>query len=127
MDKQKRDECAKDPKAWFASLDKPLVPLAQELRALVRAVVPEAIECIKWGIPVYESGGVICSFRKGKGYLALQFGRVGTDFDDPEGLLEGSGRQMRHVKIRVHADIKRHWFTAWLQQAAVAHETPQSA
>ena len=123
----KRADYGKEPRAWFASLDKPLTPLAQELRALVKAVVPEAIECIKWGVPVYESGGVICSLRKGKGYLALQFGRIGTELDDPEGLLEGSGKQMRHVKIRTHADIKRHWFTAWLQQAAVAHETQQSA
>ena len=38
--------------------------------------------------------------------------------DDPNGLLEGSGKEMRHIKIHKLDDIDTPVFTALVKQAA---------
>lgn len=106
---------------WFAALDGSIAPLAEDLRALIQKTVPEATECIKWGTPNYEKDGGICSIRSGKGFVALQFGPIGTSLEDPDGLLEGTGKAMRHVKIRAKTDLKKQLFTSWIKQAAKAN------
>src|SRR5262245_60264751 len=92
---------------FFASLDSAIAPLARALRTLIRKAIPEAAESIKWGIPVYETGKLVCSIRPSPGYVSLQFYTSGTSLPDLDGLLEGTGKRMRHVKIRTRADIRR--------------------
>lgn len=41
-----------------------------------------------------------------RGQVNLRFFR-GTSLDDPEGLLEGTGKAMRHVKVRSIEDADR--------------------
>ena len=113
----KRADYGKNADEWFNSLDDTIATLAAELRSLIQEAVPDATECIKWGTPVYVKRGSICSLRKGKGYVALQFGPVGTSLKDPDGLLEGSGKSMRHVKIRSKGNIKKQLFTSWVKQS----------
>ena len=107
--------------AWFASLDDTIAPVAVQVRSLILASVPGMTECIKWGMPNYEKGGMVCALRAGKGYVALQFGTIGTSLEDPGGLLEGTGKGARHVKIRSQDEIKASLFSAWIQQAAAAY------
>lgn len=109
------------------SLDKPVATLAKELRKVIRKALPEASETIKWGIPVYEQNGLVCAIRPAGDYVALQFYAAGTSLDDPHGLLEGTGRKMRHVKIRKKADIRPRIFTSWLKQAAMKRSIPADA
>ena len=106
---------------WFAALDESIAPLATDLRLLIRKAVPDATECIKWGTPNYEKDGPICVVRVGKGFVALQFGQIGTSLKDSDGLLEGTGKAMRHVKIRSKSDLKKQLFTSWIKQAAKAN------
>tara|TARA_Y100000758_G_scaffold167317_1_gene118818 strand:+ start:1116 stop:1481 length:366 start_codon:yes stop_codon:yes gene_type:complete len=106
---------------WFAALDDSIAPVAADLRSLVRKAVPDATECIKWGTPNYEKDGPICAIRSGKEFVALQFGPIGTSLKDPDGLLEGTGKAMRHVKIRAKTDLKKQLFSSWIKQAATAN------
>jgi hypothetical protein len=69
-------------------------------------------------MPVYEADGMICAIRVVGDYVALQFYTSGTKLDDPDGLLEGTGKRMRHVKIRSKADLRRKLLTSWIKQAA---------
>ncbi len=103
---------------FFASLNGKVAPLARALRTLIRQAVPGATESIKWGMPVYEQGKMVCSIRPAEEYVALQFYGSGTSLPDPDGLLEGTGKRMRHVKIRTRADIKKERFQSWIRQAA---------
>jgi len=103
---------------FFDSLNEPLATLARELRGIIFAAVPEVSESIKWGMPVYEKDGLICAIRPGNKYVALQFYASGTSLRDPQGLLEGTGKKMRHVKIWAKNDIRKRLFTSWLRQAA---------
>lgn len=69
------------------------------LRGLIFDIHPEAEEVIKWNRPVYAVDGTdrfyIDHFTN---HVSLGF-MQGATLADPEGLLEGTGKQMRHVKI----------------------------
>ena len=117
----KRADSGEKADGWFTALDDSIAPVAADLRSLVRKTVPDATECIKWGTPNYEKAGSICSIRSGKGFIVLQFGPIGTSLKDPDGLLEGTGKAMRHVKIRSKTDLKKQLFTSWIKQAAKAN------
>ena len=117
----KRTDYGDKADGWFAALDESIAPLATDLRSLIQKAVPGATEYIKWGTPNYEKDGSICSVRAGKGFVALQFGPVGTSLRDPDGLLEGTGKAMRHIKIRSKSDLKKQLFTSWIKQAAKAN------
>ncbi len=105
---------------YFAALDEDIRPLALAVRSLIRAAIPHSTEVIKWGIPVYLTNSPMwdCSIRVGKGYVALQFGEIGASLEDPDGLLEGTGKKLRHVKIRSEEDIQPELFASWIRQAA---------
>ena len=117
----KRADFGDKANGWFADLDDSIAPVAADLRSLIRKAVPDATECIKWGTPNYEKDGSICAIRAGKGFVALQFGPIGTSLKDPDGLLEGTGKAMRHVKIRSKTDLKKQPFASWIKQAAKAN------
>lgn len=90
-----------DPRvdAFIAGLDSPVKEVAEALRRLVGEAAPEARETVKWGFPTWEQNGLMCSIAPARGYARLQFFR-GADLRDPDGLLEGTGIGMRHVKLR---------------------------
>ena len=116
----KRTDYGEKADGWFADLDDSIAPLAADLRSLILEAIPDAAESIKWGTPNYDKDGSVCSIRSGKGFVALQFGPIGTSLEDPDGLLEGTGKAMRHVKVRSDADLKKQLFTSWIKQAANA-------
>ncbi len=77
------------------------------LRALVKKAVPRATESInRWRIPTFESNGPMCYFSVGKNHVTFGFLR-GTSLDDPKELLEGTGKNLRHVKLRSVEDLGR--------------------
>lgn len=115
---KRRQDYGSEADAWFDSLADEVNPLAREPRALILKSAPQATERIKWGAPAYEQGGMICGLRAGKGYVALQFGPAAANLDDPDGLLEGTGKKMRHPKVRGKGDIRQKMFAAWIRQAA---------
>jgi len=78
------------------------------LIALAREACPSAEETVQlgWKAVSYSRGGVmkgaicsICSICPHASWVNLQF-LQGTSLEDPKGLLEGSGKTMRHVKVR---------------------------
>lgn len=77
------------------------------VRRLVRDAVPEATEICYHGslayIPTPSGSDMILYVAPQNGYVNLGF-FFGAGVTDPLGLLEGSGKRMRHIKIRtVHA------------------------
>ena len=69
------------------------------LHRLVKEVAPDAKESIKWARPVYEVNGPLCYIIAFKNHVNLGFSR-GVDLPDEAGILEGSGKQMRHIKVK---------------------------
>jgi hypothetical protein len=84
-----------------------LIPIAKGLRRLMKKTVAEVKESVNaWKIPTFESNGPMCFFMLGKNHVSFGFLR-GTALPDPEGLLEGTGKSLRHVKLRALEDLKR--------------------
>ncbi len=87
------------------------------LRTLIHESIPEAHEHIQWGIPVFKKNKIFTYLRSSKKRIALGFYNIDR-INDVEGILEGTGATMRHVKIRSTKDIDAATFAQWLQATA---------
>ncbi len=84
-----------------------LLPVAEELRRLIKKTVTGAKESVNpWKLPTFESNGPMCFFSIGKKHVTFGFLR-GTALKDPTGLLEGTGKNLRHVKLRTVEDLRK--------------------
>ncbi len=89
-----------------------LQPLCRKLRELVVGLDPQCTEIVwlKQGIASYGVGPKKMSEHYV--YIApksqhVNFGfYYGASLDDPAGLMEGSGKQMRHIKLRNPAEAQ---------------------
>lgn len=95
-----------------------VVWLVEKLRALVKQCAPELVEEPKrgWGNISYKNKGLVCAITPQKAYATLYFYR-GTRLTDPQGLLEGSGKALRHIKIHKPDDIHNEQISAWIREA----------
>jgi hypothetical protein len=91
---------AKAIDAYVAQRNPALKDVVAAVRRLVKKTVPAAAEAINpWGVPVFELNGTICFLMVGKQHVSLGFAQA-TSLPDPAKLLEGSGKNIRHVKLR---------------------------
>jgi hypothetical protein len=102
-----------------------LKPLADQLRQLVKRTVPESREAINpWGIPTFDFDGPLCLMMVGKYHVTLGFPR-GTSLTDPMALLEGTGKNLRHVKLKEAEQLRDpNLRRLILEAAALNRETP---
>jgi hypothetical protein len=95
------------------------------LRALVKKTVAECEEYVNpWKIPSFDSDGTVCGFMTGKEHVTFIFLR-GAVLPDPEGLLEGTGKSVRHVKVRTAADVKKPALKKLIVEAAKLNKRKQ--
>jgi hypothetical protein len=95
-----------------------LLLLAQRLRQLMKKTVAGVKESVNpWKIPTFESNGPMCFFMVGKNHVTFGFLR-GTALQDPAGLLEGTGKNVRHVKLRTAEELKRSELKKLIVEAA---------
>jgi hypothetical protein len=84
-----------------------LQKVVRGLRSFVKAAVPGTkITVNSWGIPTFEAKDPFCFYMVGKNHVTFGF-HYGTSLDDPERLLEGTGKNLRHVKLRTVQDLKK--------------------
>lgn len=89
-----------------AMTPKPLRPVTQRLRELILSVDPDPCVVVRlgdraatFGIGPKKMSEGYCYILPYSDWVNLGFYK-GTDIDDPDRLLEGTGSKMRHVKIR---------------------------
>ena len=102
--------------AWMSDLEPPLREIAQALRQIVLHADPALKEAVKWGNPVYEKNGPVCYLAATVAYVNLGFFK-GASLVDPKGRIEGTGKKMRHVKVRSLGDIESEQFRNWVCNA----------
>lgn len=104
--------------------------IIRALRKLVGRVAPELEESVKWGNGCWLRGKTPVAYV----YSApdhVQFGFFnGSALKDPRGLLRGSGKFVRHIRVGRTSDIDDDAFAALLKQAARrratgAHRAPR--
>jgi hypothetical protein len=97
------------------------------VRDLIKQADPHVVEEWKWGIPVWEHDGLICTGETYKSVVKLTFAK-GASLKDPSGLFNSSleGNVRRAIDIREDDKIKVAALKA-LITAAVKLNTSKSA
>jgi hypothetical protein len=102
--------------------------LAMVARERIRELVPEAQEKVMKGykaLTYHFGGGMKDQFAAlvlHRTHLNLQF-PDGVNLPDPAGLLEGTGKSMRHVKIREEGTLQREEVSELIASAAARART----
>lgn len=95
----------------------------REVALLVRDIILSAdknvTEDIKWRQLTFTSGKTNLAFiytYAGVDYMNLGFMQA-TALNDPKALFEGTGKGMRHIKIRTSKDIPAAQIRKWVKEA----------
>ncbi len=82
--------------------------LGRETRAFITKASPDANETlhIGWRVISYGHKKKFCAIAPHGKWVNLQF-HNGANIDDPNDLLEGTGKSMRHVKIQSSKDLNK--------------------
>ena len=92
--------------------------VAKGIRALVKKSVAGCEEYVNpWKIPTFDLNGPLCFYMVAKEHVIFGFMR-GAMLRDPGKLLEGTGKYLRHVKLRSPTDVRRAEVRALLKEAA---------
>lgn len=98
--------------AFLANYPDEIHQLALKLRDLILKELPAMIEQVDAPSKIIGYGynrtykGLVCGIAPFQSHLNLMFSK-GATLPDAEGLLEGTGKKARHVKIRTAEDIAR--------------------
>lgn len=103
--------------AYIEKLPEPQKEIMIQLRKLIMESVIGVREQYKWNQPVYGVKKDFCYLKPTKDHVNLGFMNAGK-LDDPDNLLEGTGKNMRHVKIKTIDGINTELFTIWFSIAA---------
>jgi len=91
--------------------------VARALRTFVKKTVPGCEEYVNpWKIPTFDLNGPLCFYMVAKEHVIFGFMR-GAMLHDPGKLLEGTGKYLRHVKLRNVADLRRPGVRHLLEEA----------
>jgi len=96
----------------LVDFDPSIQDLARQARALVFDVLPQTVEVVwprqrnaGYGTGPKKMSEHFCWIAPAKQHVSLGF-YYGAELPDPEKLLEGTGKLMRHVKIRIVEDLQ---------------------
>lgn len=103
--------------AWLAAQPPPLAVLAAPWLARMRGCGPDVTETLHDGMPTGCVAGCAFAYLGAfRAHVNLGF-FAGSTLPDPLGLLEGTGRFMRHVKLRPEVARDEAALAALLQAA----------
>ena len=97
----------------LAGVEPGLSSIARRLRTMIRAVDVDTVETVRLGDNAATFGVGPRKMTDGYAYIMPMRGYINLGFyqgallADPERLLEGTGKGLRHVKIRSLAEAKR--------------------
>ena len=96
----------KEAKAFLADYSKEIQKIAWKVRELIFDVTPDIAEMvypqmkvIRYGVDGNRMAGLVYGLMPAKSWVSLGF-MHGTSLPDPDGLLEGTGKNLRHIKFR---------------------------
>lgn len=98
-------ELEADVDRLFSEHPPELQAIERALRATIRRELPDAVEQVDFGNKLIAFGrsmkmrGLLFAIIAHKAHVNLQLAD-GVDLADPTGIVEGTGKRIRHVKIR---------------------------
>lgn len=121
------------PQEDFSTIFSAYTPKVQEVgwaaRALIFDVLPQTVEVpwlqqkvIGYGTGPKKMTEHFSWIAPAKAHITFGF-YYGAELPDPDGLLEGTGKLLRHAKLRSLADVEQPALRAVLQ-IAITHRVP---
>lgn len=101
----------KDVEKLLGNYNREVREVALKVCDVIRGVAPDAKEKVYtgWRIIAFSYGpgmkGQFCAIGPHRAHVNVYFMR-GTELVDPGNLLEGTGKKMRHVKVRTTTDAQ---------------------
>jgi hypothetical protein len=90
------------------------------LRTVVNGAVPGLEERMRWlQVGYLMSKKDVCGIYASSDHVNLSFSR-GSTLKDPEGLLEGTGKGIRHIKIFNVEDVGEETIKAYVREAVAS-------
>ena len=100
----------------IAALPIDIKEITTSLRNLIFETSDNFVEEIKWGKPSYGINRNICYLQASKNHVNLGF-YYGASLADKDNLLEGTGKQMHHIRIKKVEEIQPEKIIALIQSA----------
>ena len=107
-----------DVDRFVAKVDPPLRLIVEALRTMIRSEVPALQEELKMDVPWYSLREGVCYIAPYSKHVNLGF-QFGAQIKDPKKLLEGTGKNLRHVKIHSPEEARSPDIRALLRAAVV--------
>jgi hypothetical protein len=106
---------------FLEAYDRPIVDLALALREIILDEVPHASESIYqvYTVAIWFGFGekmkdMFCYIATNARHVNLGFPR-GSTLPDPNRVLEGDGKTMRHIKFASHCDLERSFVRRYIR------------
>jgi hypothetical protein len=90
---------------WFGKQSVPIEALARALQIAIEVHGKDLSKSLAWGFPCWSGNERVLSIIAYKGHCNLQIWYGAKLADRFTGRIEGSGKSLRHVKIRKFDDI----------------------
>jgi hypothetical protein len=88
--------------------------IMETLRELIHKNVDQVTEEFKWSRPVFKKVKDFAYLQANKNHVNLGFYSHFEQLPDPNNLLQGSGKMMRHIKIKSVAELDKPLLQEWL-------------
>lgn len=103
--------------SWYQDQPSDQIHIIDKLRSLVSDVSPNLVETSKWGNAAWLKKDLPIIYIHTKADH-MQFGFfAGANLPDPENLLQGNGKYVRHIRINSISDINKNKFSSLIQSA----------
>jgi hypothetical protein len=89
--------------------------LMKQIRLLLHENLENLTEDFKWSRPIFKTSQNIAYFQSNKNHLNLGFYVDSHDLLDPDGIFEGTGKVLRHVKFKSEDDLNTELLKEWFQ------------
>lgn len=96
--------------------------IMEVIRSIIHQKVENVTEQFKWSRPVFKTTKDFAYLQASKSYVTLGFTKDIIKLNDPNNLLEGNGKTMRHIKIRKASDIDAHLLSEWIAAITIENE-----
>ncbi len=90
--------------------------IAETARRVVKKVAPQLRTELNWGLPWLVGTDLVLVIGAFTQHVGVEFWR-GSSLSDPHGLLEGTGKNLRHVKLRTLSEARAPAFETLVREA----------
>lgn len=103
-----------------------LYEVVQDVRRTVKRVKPSATEIVKYGGIMFQLDEPFCGVYVYHEHVSVEFGQ-GHRLDDAHGVLEGSGKYRRHIKLKSPDDVAGRHVADYVKQSLAFAKEAEAA